>query len=52
MGSQTPLQHKVIDEAAHTKIKSLHHVDAPKDGLSEGVKQAFLADHQAGVAPQ
>ena len=32
----------VAEGASH---KHLHHVDAPKDGLSAGVKDAYLADH-------
>ncbi len=27
----------------------LHHVDKPKDGITDGVKQAYLADHSGGA---
>lgn len=42
------LKSKVIEEAASHGIKGLHHVDKPHEGISEGVKQAYLADHQGG----
>ncbi len=36
---------KIIEEAASHGTKGLHHIDAPHEGISEGVKQAYLAEH-------
>ena len=37
---------KIIQEAAAHGTKGLHHVDAPHEGISDGVKQAYLEEHQ------
>lgn len=46
------LKSRVIEEAASHGLKGLHHVDKPHEGISDGVKQAYLAEHQRGGTMQ
>jgi len=40
------LKGRVIQEAAAHGTKGLHHVDAPHEGVSDLVKQAYLEEHR------
>lgn len=46
-GDVASVQHRIIDEAVREgQHPHLHHVQPPESGISQGVKEAYLQEHQ------